>query len=85
MINIIEVDVDTQRCGDKGLLGHIVRPPGECEVIDVVLGCYVRYALAVEDTPCATSLIVGRNCVDSDTWINPRKRARLPMARSCTG
>ena len=82
MINIIEVDVDTQRCADKGLLGHIVRPPGDCEVIEVAVGCYVRYALVVEDIPCATILIMRRNCVDSGTWVNPVERARLPVARS---
>ena len=59
------------------------RPSGDYETIDVAVG-NVRYASAVEDIPRRTILNMGKSCADSDTWVNPRKRARSPMARSCS-
>ena len=79
LISIVEVDTSKRSCGDKTLLG---RPPEDCGAIDVAGGYYVRCASAVEDTPHGTVLNMGRSC---DTWMKPRERARLPMARSSSG
>lgn len=84
MISRVEVNINKPSCENKALLGHIVHPPEDYEAIDVAVGCDVRYALAVEETPYGIILIMGRSG-ESDTWLNPRKRARLPMARSCSG
>jgi len=80
MISIVEVDIDKQSCEGKVLLGRIVLLK-----ITRLVRCYVRYASAVEDTPRRTILITGRSYADSDRWVNPRERARLPMAHSCSG
>lgn len=45
----------------------------------------VRYASAVDDTPRGTILIMGSNCEDSETWVNPTSRASLPICISCSG
>ena len=76
---MIEVDTSKRSCGDKTLL---CRPSEDYEAIDVVGGYYVRGASAVEDTPRGTVLNMGRSC---DTWVKPKERARLPMARSSSG
>ena len=85
IIRIVDVDMNKRSCGDKAFLGRIVLPPEDDKAIEVAVGCYVRYASAVEDTPRGTILITGRWCADSDTWVNPRERDSLPMAGSCSG
>ena len=77
MIGIVKVDFSKKT--------RSYRPLEDYEAINVAVGCYVRYASAVEDTPRGTPLIMGRSCAESDTWVNPRERARLPMARSGSG
>jgi hypothetical protein len=91
MISVVEVDINKQSCGDK-VAPRSYCSPEDYEAIDVTVGCYVRCASAVEDTPRGTILIMGRSCADSDTWVNPgsslgcRWRVRgLNRSRSAQG
>ena len=49
----------------------------EDEATEVVGGCYVRCASAVEDTPRGTILNMGKSC---DGWVKPRERGRCRFA-----
>ena len=50
----------------------------------MAVGCDVRYALAVGD-PMRNHLDHGDALCCSDTYMNLKKWARLPMTHSCSG
>ena len=46
----------------------------------MVVGCYVTYASAIQDTPRGTVLIMGRRCADFDRWVNIRENPNSTFA-----